>query len=153
MIYALIYLSKMVQPLDEDDVIEIATKAASKNKKIGVTGFLTSRNDLFVQFLEGSKESVTKLMNAIDADPRHQVEEMILLKDQSFRQFENWNMRYLSEANLNRVTMDDTLIDTIRDIGNNNYDQQLINAQVFGVINRISRIIYLPRYNPTTEKE
>jgi len=144
MTHALIYLSELAQPLDKEDIIEIATKATVKNKKIGITGFLTSRNNKFVQFLEGEKEPLDRLMATIAADPRHTVLHTIHLTS-LLPQFANWNMRYIATEDGSRATMDDTLIQTIEHLTSENYDQQLVEAQVYTIINRISRILYLPK--------
>jgi len=144
MTHALIYLSQLTHPLDKEDVIEIATKAAVKNKKTGITGFLTARNNQFVQYLEGEKEPLAKLMAIIAADARHDVLHTIHLIP-AVPQFANWSMRYISSEDATRATMDDRLISTIQHISSADYDQKLIEAQVYTIINRISRILYLPK--------
>lgn len=145
--HALIYLSNVSQPLDKDDVIEIATKASIKNKRIKVTGFLSSRGSQFIQYLEGEKETILDLIKTIENDPRHDLQHTIHLRDQPNRHFANWSMRLITSDDESRIYPDDTLISVIQDIANSNYEPAIIDAQIYTIINRISRILYMPRYD------
>jgi len=147
--HALIYLSKASQPLDKDDVIEIATKASAKNKQIAVTGFLSYRNAYFTQYLEGPPEAVLELIKSIESDSRHEIYHTIHLQSQTNRHFENWSMRLITTQDESRVLPDDTLMSAIREIANSNYEPMMVDAQIYTIINRISRILYLPKYNNT----
>jgi len=144
--HALIYLSNISRPLDKDDVIEIAAKASIKNKRIGVTGFLSSRGSQFIQYLEGESETITELINTIEKDPRHDLQHTIHLRDQPSRHFANWSMRLITNDDESRAIPDDTLISIIQDIANSNYEPEIIDAQIYTIINRISRILYMPKY-------
>ncbi len=144
--HALIYLSKVSKPLDKDDVIEIATKAAIKNKQIEVTGFLSSRKSLFVQYLEGESDTVMDLLKSIKEDPRHDFLHVIHLKNQPNRHFANWSMRLITNADESRILPDDNLISVIQDIASSDYEPTIVDAQIYTIINRISRILYLPKY-------
>jgi len=151
--HALIYLSNISQPIDKDDVIEIATKATAKNIHIGVTGFLSFRNNQFVQYLEGPSEAVLKLFKIIENDPMHEIIHTINLENQSERHFANWSMRLITSQDESRALPDDMLISTIKEIAKSNYEPTMVNAQIYTIINRISRILYLPKYdfgNPPT---
>jgi len=145
--HALIYLSNISQPLDQDDVIEIATRASVKNKRIGVTGFLSSRGSQFIQYLEGETETIKELIETIENDSRHNIQHTIHLRDQPHRHFANWSMRLITNEDESRVLPDDTLISVIQDIAKSNYEPAIIDAQIYTIINRISRILYMPRYN------
>ena len=150
--HALIYLSNISQPLDQDDVIEIATKASIKNKRIGVTGFLSSRDAQFIQYLEGESETVMELIKTIENDPRHDLQHTIHLRDQPFRHFANWSMRLITSDDESRIYPDDTLISVIQDIASSDYEPEIIDAQIYTIINRISRILYMPRYDSGNQK-
>ncbi len=145
--HALIYLSNISQPLDKDDVIEIATKASIKNKRIGVTGFLSSRGSKFIQYLEGESETINELIETITNDPRHDIQHTIHLRNQPHRHFANWSMRLITTDDESRVLPDDTLISVIQDIAKSNYEPAIVDAQIYTIINRISRILYMPRYD------
>jgi len=145
--HALIYLSNVSQPLDQDDVIEIATKAAIKNKRIGVTGFLSSRGSQFIQYLEGETKTIKELIETIENDSRHDIQHTIHLRDQTHRHFANWSMRLITSEDESRIYPDDTLISVIQDIAKSDYDPTIIDAQIYTIINRISRILYMPRYD------
>ena len=145
--HALIYLSHISQPIDKDDVIEIATKATAKNKQIDVTGFLSFRNKQFTQYLEGPSEAVLKLIKTIENDPRHEIKHTINLENQSQRHFANWSMRLITSQDQSRALPDDMLISTIKEIARANYEPMMVNAQIYTIINRISRILYLPKYD------
>jgi len=145
--HALIYLSNISRPLDKDDVIEIATKASAKNKRIGVTGFLSSRGSQFIQYLEGESATIMELIKTIENDPRHDLQHTIHLRDQQHRHFANWSMRLITSDDESRILPDDTLISAIQEIAKSDYGPTMIDAQIYTIINRISRILYMPRYD------
>lgn len=145
--HALIYLSNISQPLDKDDVIEIATKASVKNKRIGVTGFLSSRGSQFIQYLEGESDTIMDLIQTIKNDPRHSLQHTIHLRNQPRRHFANWSMRLITSDDESRILPDDTLISTIQEIASSDYEPEMVDAQIYTIINRISRILYMPKYD------
>lgn len=70
----------------------ISKKARINNKSLNITGLLFYHNHRFVQILEGSKESLEKLLKIIDKDTRHKNIERIIDEKVNKRGFEEWNM-------------------------------------------------------------
>ncbi|GAB4405548.1 MAG: BLUF domain-containing protein [Bacteriovoracaceae bacterium] len=74
--------------------MELLDKSRKNNDKIGVTGMLIYQSSIFLQLLEGDRESVQKLFNKIKADKRHD-QVIILYEGQTEeRLFPHWTMAY-----------------------------------------------------------
>lgn len=143
--HALIYLSKAAKPFTHEEVVELATKASIYNKTIEVSGFLTFRRSYFVQFLEGKKDDVLGLYAKIEKDPRHQLLKTVHVSEPERYNFGEWNMRYISTDEEIRAIPDDLLIDVLHRIDLENDSPHLVKAEIYTIVNRINRILYLPR--------
>ena len=88
------YMSKFTRPLTHDEVTQLATKAAERNRSLGVTGMLMTSGGIFYQVLEGPPDAVDDLYRKIAADARHQ--DVLVLstqEDVEDRQFPSWAMK------------------------------------------------------------
>ncbi|MDP3702122.1 MAG: BLUF domain-containing protein [Hylemonella sp.] len=92
MLSSLAYVSTAVHKLSNESLSNLIEKAASRNDSLGVTGLLLYSDGLFMQCLEGSKESLDMLMRSIRSDPRH-FDLIVLWQDEiSNREFPDWGM-------------------------------------------------------------
>jgi hypothetical protein len=88
----LIYAS---QPFGFDDAAlnGILHDARTNNPRHGITGALICRADLYLQWLEGPRDAVTRLFTGILGDDRHLDVMLISARDADTRAFGNWAMR------------------------------------------------------------
>jgi hypothetical protein len=93
-IYYIIYISTATQPFSKPELLELLTKSRENNTKLGLTGMLLYKNDVFQQILEGPEEAVNSLFQKIKKDPRHH--DVVKATDgfQAKRQFTDWSMGY-----------------------------------------------------------
>jgi len=93
MIYHLLYISEKSKNFDEkNDLEKILQSSHIHNEKYNITGVLITRNQFFIQVLEGKKEDVETTFNRITPDSRHKkVKTLLTYQDQS-RIFPNWVM-------------------------------------------------------------
>jgi hypothetical protein len=92
-IFQLIYTSR---PFGYDDLTlsNILFVARSANKRDGITGALISREDVFMQLLEGPRERVTAAYARILRDDRHVDVVELWSDDVDDRMFADWEMRH-----------------------------------------------------------
>lgn len=110
--FALVYLSEATSRFDDDAVAELAARAAEKNARLQITGYLNFRADrrTFFQYLEGTEPAVRDLMDLIANDARHRVVNLIHLGEiEGGRLFPSWSMRYLSTQYFHMIQMEDVL--------------------------------------------
>jgi hypothetical protein len=101
MLVRCLYASRPVQPLTGAFVDTILAQSRKNNPGIGVTGLLCVSDDLFIQVLEGGRDEVCDLFNAIVRDARHQQVRLLVYEEISERQFGNWTMAQVSMTKLN----------------------------------------------------
>ncbi len=89
----LIYSSR---PFGYDDLAltGILSTARRNNLRDGITGALICREDLFIQLLEGKRETVTQTFARILRDDRHTEIITLLSDDSDGRLFPDWAMRH-----------------------------------------------------------
>ncbi|MGP1272549.1 MAG: BLUF domain-containing protein [Phycisphaerales bacterium] len=94
----LVYRSAALHPFTEAGLLALQAEAATKNAKLGVTGFLLYHHDAFVQLIEGPDEAIGALIDRIRADSRHR--EVVVLFDErvSERAVPAWSMGVLDIA-------------------------------------------------------
>ena len=103
MLVRLMYASRAVPPVDQEELVAILKKCRAHNPKIGITGLLclclTER--IFLQVLEGGRSAVNQLYNRIASDPRHADVELLSYEEISERHFAGWSMGQVNLARLN----------------------------------------------------
>lgn len=110
------YISKFSRPLTRDEIDQLATDAAERNRSLGVTGMLLSSGGIFYQVLEGPIDAVDGLFQKIAVDPRHKDVLVLSVQEEvEDRQFPSWAMKKinLDEEALSRLEPIKALLDAI----------------------------------------
>ncbi len=71
MLVRLLYASRAPSPLSASVVDSILEQSRKNNPPQGITGMLCFSDDIFLQVLEGSRDTVCELFNTIVRDSRH----------------------------------------------------------------------------------
>jgi hypothetical protein len=89
----LVYASR---PFGYDDLTltSILLQARQNNARVGITGALICREDLFLQMLEGPRDMVKSTFSRILRDDRHVDVVSLLTGDIDKRLFPKWSMRH-----------------------------------------------------------
>src|SRR5690606_14279945 len=69
--YAVSYVSTAQRDLEPSEVVEILDQTEVRNNNLGIHGFLIYSEGNFFEVLEGEKELVLQLYDAIKEDGRH----------------------------------------------------------------------------------
>ncbi|NJL84160.1 MAG: BLUF domain-containing protein [Chloroflexaceae bacterium] len=89
----LIYSSCASPDLGYRDLLDIMEKSEKNNSLAGITGQLCYGDAMFLQILEGDRESVSKTYHRIVSDERHHTPELIECVPIESRLFAVWSMR------------------------------------------------------------
>ena len=81
-----------------DDILE---QSRRNNPALGITGMLCVSDDVFIQVLEGGRDEVCELYNAIVRDDRHQHVRLLSYEEITERRFGNWTMGQVNIAKIN----------------------------------------------------
>lgn len=95
MAHQVIYSSQAVAPMSIGDLEQILVDARSGNDRRGVTGALVYVDGVFLQILEGDKDTVRELMSRIASDTRHAAVQVFYEAEVDQPLFSNWRMAYL----------------------------------------------------------
>lgn len=88
----MIYISQSTRKMSTSDLHEILKVAQDNNQSIDVTGSLFYNGGWFLQVLEGPTDTLKKLYNKIEKDPRHKNSRIIYDEPARFRTFTRWTM-------------------------------------------------------------
>jgi hypothetical protein len=100
MLVRMMYASRAVPAIDQEELITILRQSKANNPAIGVTGVLCFSGGIFLQVIEGGRSAVNRLYNRIAADPRHTEVEVLLYEEIGERRFASWSM---GQANMSRL--------------------------------------------------
>ena len=100
MIVRCVYASRAASSLTGAMVEDILDKSRSHNPASGITGILCYSGDVFIQVLEGGRDEVCELYNAIVRDGRHTNVRLLVFEEIRERKFCNWTMGHVD---LNKV--------------------------------------------------
>ena len=105
MLVRLMYASRAVPAVDQDELIAILRKSKANNPALGVTGVLCFSEGIFLQALEGGRSAVNKLYNRIASDARHSQVELLSYEEIGERRFAGWSMGQVNITRLNPALM------------------------------------------------
>ena len=101
MLVRLLYASRATAPLTTPVVDSILAQSRAHNPRHGITGMLCYSEDLFLQVLEGGRDEVCDLYNAIARDDRHANVRILCYEEIAERRFGNWTMGQVNVATVN----------------------------------------------------
>lgn len=94
--YYMIYMSSAVKPMNFGELSALLQQCRDNNHHSGITGMLLYQNGTFMQMLEGEKQVVSDLFDAIRKDDRHTGVHIVLTGDIAKRNFEDWSMGFFN---------------------------------------------------------
>ena len=100
MLIRVFYVSTAVGPQTTTVTGSILKTAQAWNAEHGVTGVLCQGQGIFLQVLEGERDTVTSLYERIAADRRHTHVEMIHCENIAERRYGQWAMAHVSLSDL-----------------------------------------------------
>lgn len=100
MLVRLLYASRAAAPLTESVIEDILTQSRRNNPRQGITGILCCSGEQFMQVLEGGRDEVCELFNAIVRDPRHSKVRILSYEEIPERRFGGWTM---GQVDINKV--------------------------------------------------
>jgi hypothetical protein len=101
MLVRCLYASRATQPLSSAVLDSILEQSSRRNPAHGLTGMLCFTDDLFVQVIEGGRDEVCEVFNAIVRDPRHRQVRLLAFEEITERRFGNWTMGQVNIRNVN----------------------------------------------------
>jgi hypothetical protein len=107
LLYNLVYCSHAATGVDDKAVDTIVATSRRRNPPLGITGLLVFGGGVFFQWIEGPKAHVTRLMELILSDPRHETV-VILSTSEEVREriFPNWDMELVGQEDIREVLLD-----------------------------------------------
>ena len=101
MLVRLLYASRAASPLTAPIVDSILAQSRENNPQQGITGLLCFSDDIFIQVLEGGRDEVCELFNAIVRDDRHTNVRILSYEEIPARRFGSWIMGQVNIAKVN----------------------------------------------------
>jgi hypothetical protein len=101
MLVRLLYASRPAAPLTAATVDSILEQSRGNNPRRGITGLLCFSEDIFIQLLEGGRDEVCELFNAIVGDDRHANVRILVYEEIAERRFGGWTMGQVNIAKVN----------------------------------------------------
>lgn len=100
MLVRLLYASRC-DTVSQEMIEAILARSRERNPAMGITGILCHGGSVFMQVLEGGREAVNPLYNAIAHDPRHHDVTLLHYEEVSERLFAGWTMGQVNLGRLN----------------------------------------------------
>lgn len=101
MLVRLLYASRPAASLTASIIDSILEQSRQNNPAKGITGVLCYSDDLFIQVLEGGRDEVCELFNAIVRDARHVDVRLLCYDEIAERRFGGWTMGHVNVARVN----------------------------------------------------
>ncbi|WP_417445877.1 BLUF domain-containing protein [Kangiella sp.] len=102
MLVQLTYASRISKTLGSEDIKNILQRSQTNNQADGVTGALCLSNGIFLQILEGNRNTVNRVYHKILQDSRHKDPAILDYQEITARQFSEWSMGLISRTDDNK---------------------------------------------------
>lgn len=101
MLVRCLYASRPSPSIEGATLDKILEQSRKNNPALGITGLLCVSENLFIQVIEGGRDEVCELFNAIVRDDRHRQVRILSYEEITERRFGSWTMGQVSIAKLN----------------------------------------------------
>ena len=101
MLVRCLYASRATAQVAGPMLESILGQSRRNNLQNGITGMLCVSEDIFIQVLEGGREEVCELFNAIVRDDRHTQVRMLAFQEIAERRFGSWTLGQVNVAKVN----------------------------------------------------
>lgn len=98
----------------DENLGDITAKAQVRNSELAITGVLFYHNKRFLQVLEGSKNSLDKVMRVIRADKRHTNLNVLVDEPIPSRTFSDWTLDSFNLSNASTIELSELI--KVRDL-------------------------------------
>ncbi len=105
MLVRCLYASRPAKPVQADFLDKILEQSRRNNPPRGITGLLCFTSDVFVQVIEGGRDEVCELFNAIVCDSRHTGVRLLSYEEIAERRFPGWTMGQVNVDTVNRALL------------------------------------------------
>lgn len=105
MLVTCLYASRANVTPTNETLDEVLTQSRTNNPNLGVTGLLGYTNDIYVQVLEGGRNSVCGLFNRIVKDERHHHVRILAFNEVTERRFGAWTMGQVNVDAINSALL------------------------------------------------
>lgn len=92
----LVFISTAKKLMSDAELLDLLQSARSKNSENNITGMLLYGEGTFLQVLEGEREDLQRVYNAIQADFRHRNIIVMISGILNERIFSKWSMSFAS---------------------------------------------------------
>lgn len=134
----LVYVSTAKRPMTHDELLDLLQAARVKNAKHNVTGMLLYSEGTFIQALEGERENLYAVYNAIKLDPRHYNIILMVSGSVEERVFPNWSMAFASVNGDVLELIEGYLNPSNKNFIGDNDHATILMLKTFAKINRLS---------------
>ncbi len=93
-----IYASAAAQPFTPEALRTLLAKSRSRNSLYGVSGVLLYHDGSILQVLEGSEDTVDRILASVTRDPRHDKLRYLSRTPIQKREFEAWSMGFIDAS-------------------------------------------------------
>jgi len=106
-IFHIVYCSRAAAGIDDAAVERIVQTARRSNPRHAITGLLVFGGGMFFQWIEGPRANIRRLMDLIQADPRH-ASVVVLTESEEVRErlFPDWAMERVTPGHIREVLLD-----------------------------------------------
>ena len=100
MLVRLLYASRAIDPASAE-IEQILAQSRQGNPGLGITGILCYGGGIFLQAIEGGRNSVSELYGHIQRDSRHKDVILLHYEEISERRFSGWTMGQVNMSKIN----------------------------------------------------
>lgn len=133
------YASEETVPFSQSMLEELYENAAKKNRRLGLTGYLSSKNGHFFQYLEGPENSINDILHSISNDSRHKILQLVQLGSIEQRRFAQWDLWNISGVDAADIRIQDLIEDVIKSASGDVFAESEMRRIIMEMLDKMSQ--------------
>ncbi|MGQ7845946.1 chemotaxis protein CheB [Granulosicoccus sp. 3-233] len=136
---AILCASEAKTPFDQGMLKELYDEYVKRNRELGLTGYLSWKNNRFFQYLEGPENAIDEAIASIDNDQRQNILRTLRLGPIEQRRFSRWDMLNISGAGIPDIRIQDLIEDVMKSTVGNAFAETESRRLILEMLDQMSK--------------
>lgn len=137
---AILCASEAKIPFDQRTLKKLHDEYVKRNRELGLTGYLSWKNNRFFQYLEGPENAIDEAIESIDNDQRHSILRTLRLGPIEQRRFSRWDMLNITGAGIPDIRIQDLIEDVMKSTVGNVFAETESRRLILEMLEQMSKL-------------
>lgn len=137
---AILIAAEAKTPLDRPMLKRLYDESVKRNRELGLTGYLSWKNNRFFQYLEGPENAIDEAVESIERDHGQKILRTLGLGPIDQRRFSQWDMLNISGSGMPDIRIQDLIEDVLKSTLDEVFAEPESRRLILEMLDQMSRL-------------